>query len=214
MPREGANVTPRDETQDEIVLGILGVVERDPAVTQRRVASELGIALGLANSYVKRCIRKGYVKVSQAPTRRYAYYLTPKGFAEKSRLTASYLAHSFSFFRHARMQCDELLAGIAAKGARNIVLFGDGDLAEIVRLLSGNHGMTVLHTVDGRSGAQALVRDAGPADHYVVTSLDRPHEFYAEALRLFGSTMISAPGLLRLPAAEAVLGDAQEQPNE
>ena len=45
---------------------------------------------------------KGLVKMSQVPLNRYAYYLTPQGFAEKSRLTAEYLSVSFNFFRRAR----------------------------------------------------------------------------------------------------------------
>jgi predicted transcriptional regulator len=190
--------------EDEIVLAILGAVERDPAVTQRRVASDLGIALGLANSYVKRCVRKGYLKVSEAPARRYAYYLTPKGFAEKSRLTASYLSHSFSFFRRARRQCDDLLASIANSGARRIVLFGAGDLAEIIVLLASNHGLVVVAVADGTSSVDALVRSAGAADHYVITSVDRPHKFYAEASRIFGEDVVSAPPLLGLNAGGLV----------
>ena len=97
-----SNSGSRDKAENEILLGVLDLVERDPSLTQRSVARELGIALGLANTYLKRCIHKGLIKVSQVPPRRYAYYLTPQGFTEKSRLTASYLAYSFSFFRQAR----------------------------------------------------------------------------------------------------------------
>ena len=71
---------------DRIVLNLLNSVD-DGAQSQRRIAEDLGIALGLVNAYLKRCVKKGLVKVSQAPARRYAYYLTPQGFAEKSRLT-------------------------------------------------------------------------------------------------------------------------------
>ena len=78
----------RDPGDPEIVLGLLTSIERDSAVTQRKLAGDLGIALGLANAYLRRCVRKGLVKVSQVPLNRYAYYLTPQGFAEKSRLTA------------------------------------------------------------------------------------------------------------------------------
>ena len=200
----------RDSAEDEIVLGVLGAVERDPAVTQRSVARELGIALGLANSYVRRCVHKGYIKVTQAPTRRYAYYLTPKGFAERSRLTASYLAHSFSFFRRARQQCDELLGKIVRNGGGSIVLLGDGDLADIVRLISTDYDVHVLRTVDGDSNAVEIVRRAGSADHYVITSLDRGYELYAAALSAHGKSKVSAPPLLRLPPAETVLGTAVE----
>src|SRR5258708_8497310 len=86
---------------ERILLGLLASVERDGAQSQRKLASELGIALGLVNAYLKRCVKKGLLKVSEAPARRYVYYLTPQGFAEKSKLTVDYLAYSFSFFRQA-----------------------------------------------------------------------------------------------------------------
>ena len=64
-----------------ITLGLLNAIQDDNKLTQRSVAKGLGIALGLANAYLKRCIKKGYIKVSQVPPNRYAYYLTPRGFA-------------------------------------------------------------------------------------------------------------------------------------
>ena len=60
-------------------------------MTQRHLADRLGVALGLANSYLRRCARKGLIKITQAPDNRYLYYLTPQGFTEKTRLTARYL---------------------------------------------------------------------------------------------------------------------------
>src|ERR1700687_3553185 len=103
-------VLPNDSGEDErIVLDLLNSVD-DGAQSQRRIAEELGIALGLVNAYLKRCIKKGLVKVGQAPARRYAYYLTPQGFAEKSRLTVEYLSDSFSFFRRARTDCAAVFA--------------------------------------------------------------------------------------------------------
>jgi ribosomal protein S25 len=76
-----ASSSRRGINDDEIVLGVLDAVERNQHITQRVVANELGIALGLANAYLKRCVRKGLVKISEVPRRRYAYYLTPQGFA-------------------------------------------------------------------------------------------------------------------------------------
>ena len=91
-----------DSEQARIMLGLLESVGRGEGQTQRRLAAELGIALGLVNAYLKRCVNKGLVKIREAPARRYAYYLTPQGFAEKSRLTVEYLSNSFAFFRRAR----------------------------------------------------------------------------------------------------------------
>ena len=75
------------------------------------------------------------------PRRRYAYYLTPQGFAEKSRLTATYLADSFSLFRMARSQCGDVFAAAAARGQKRLALLGHGDLAEIAHLVARDHGI-------------------------------------------------------------------------
>ena len=101
-------VSEETPESSRIMLGLLDAVEQNRAQSQRLLASELGIALGLVNAYLKRCIKKGLVKVRSAPARRYAYYLTPQGFAEKSRLTVDYLSYSFSFFRQAKTDCSEL----------------------------------------------------------------------------------------------------------
>src|SRR5580693_9500152 len=123
------------EHEDErIVLGLLNSVDHDGDRSQRRIAAELGIALGLVNAYLKRCVKKGLVKVHDAPARRYAYYLTPQGFAEKSRLTVEYLSTSFSFFRLAKGDCARVFEEAAALGFGRLVLAGKSDLAEIAIL--------------------------------------------------------------------------------
>src|SRR4030095_11741034 len=106
------------------MLGLLDAVGQDRGHSQRLLAAELGVALGLVNAYLKRCVSKGLVKIREAPARRYAYYLTPHGFAEKSRLTVEYLSSSFSFFRTARLDCAEALKAAGAKRCNKIVLAG------------------------------------------------------------------------------------------
>src|SRR5712691_1685298 len=120
-----------EHENERIVLGLLNSVEHDGDKSQRHIAAELGIALGLVNAYLKRCVKKGLVKVHDAPARRYAYYLTPQGFAEKSRLTVQYLSNSFSFFRAAKSDCTRVLDAAKASGFSRLVLAGKSDLAEI-----------------------------------------------------------------------------------
>src|ERR1700741_1229168 len=113
-----------EQENGRIILGLLSSVESDGARSQRRIAAELGIALGLVNAYLKRCIKKGLVKVHDAPARRYAYYLTPLGFAEKSRLTVEYLSDSFSFFRMAKSDCAAVFEAAKAVGHSRLLLAG------------------------------------------------------------------------------------------
>lgn len=196
----------RDGESEEIVLAVLNAVERDHQITQRSVALELGIALGLANAYLKRCVRKGLIKVQQIPRRRYAYYLTPQGFSEKSRLTATYLAHSFAFFRRARTRCGEQFATAQARGWRRIVLFGAGDLAEIAMLCAREHDVEIVGIIDATLGQDSFLglpvaRDAaslGVIDAAVITELAHPQGAYEAAVALLGAERALAPDFLRI----------------
>src|SRR5665213_1734019 len=146
-----------DIQQARIMLGILGAVERDGGQSQRRLAVELGIALGLVNAYLKRCTKKGLVKVKQAPARRFAYYLTPQGFAEKSRLTVEYLSYSFGFFRQAKTDCSDLFSSAKARGVGKLVLMGQSDLAEIAALCAIDHGVEIVAVVQGAAQQDRFV---------------------------------------------------------
>jgi DNA-binding transcriptional regulator LsrR (DeoR family) len=211
MPAISTNGTRRDLAEDEIVLGVLDVVERDQHVTQRHVASELGIALGLANAYLKRCIRKGLIKVSQVPRRRFAYYLTAQGFSEKSRLTASYLSHSLSFFRSARGQCAEIFAAAAAKGQLRLVLVGPGDLAEIATLVASEAQVTIVGTIAPQAEElEQSLSAIGNIDALVVTALENPQEIFSASIAAFGAERVYAPALLRLNRQSSVVQGAAE----
>ena len=98
MPRNSNPTDSGNGNDATILLNMLSAVDEDSGVTQRTLAGNLGIALGLANAYLKRAVKKGLIKVTQAPANRYAYYLTPKGFTEKSQLTAEYFSQSSSSF--------------------------------------------------------------------------------------------------------------------
>lgn len=139
--------TTGGERESVITLGVLNAVSSDSALTQRHIASQLGIALGLANAYLKRCIRKGLVKVSQAPANRYSYYLTPTGFAEKTRLTAEYLSQSLRFFRVVRLQYGDIFDACKAAGHERVVLWGVSDVAEIAALCADEHGIALVGVV-------------------------------------------------------------------
>jgi DNA-binding MarR family transcriptional regulator len=196
-----------EHENERIVLGLLSSVEMDGARSQRRMAAELGIALGLVNAYLKRCVKKGLVKVNDAPARRYAYYLTPQGFAEKSRLTVQYLSDSFSFFRTAKSDCTRLFEEAAARGLNRLVLAGKSDLAEIAILCAVEAGATVVAIVDPLSEDSRFVsvevfasysEVKGGFDAIIVTDVARAQASYELALAASGKDRVLVPALLGL----------------
>lgn len=204
---------PSQETGDpEIVLGLLTSIERNSAITQRKLAGDLGIALGLANSYLRRCVRKGLIKIGQVPLNRYAYYLTPQGFAEKSRLTAEYLTVSFNFFRRARSDCAELLQECAARGWTRVALCGAGDLAEVAVLSAGESEIEVVCVIDpARAGGRcvsvpivgdlAAAQQQGAFDGVILTDTQAPQHRFDELIASgpaygLSAVCVVAPNLL------------------
>ena len=191
-----------------IMLGLLDAVEQDRAQSQRHLASELGIALGLVNAYLKRCVKKGLVKVRQAPTRRYVYYLTPQGFAEKSRLTVEYLSLSFGFFRQAKEDCAALFEEARARGFDQVVLMGRSDLAEIATFCVLESGIRIVAMIEpnatpgDRFFGLVTVRCISDLDQkpaaIIVTDLVHPLESSQEAIASLGESRVLIPKLLRV----------------
>lgn len=205
------NAETNDDSDTRVVLDLLESIERDKAQTQRRLAQNAGVAVGLVNAYLKRCVNKGFVKVRQAPARRFAYYLTPKGFAEKSRLTVSYLSTSLSFFRIAKTDCTSLFSEARRHGFTRLALIGQSDLAEICIICAIDCGVEIIAVVDAASQTRRFVGipvanslDAvdAEADAVVITDLIEPKRSLQMALRRFRSDRVLVPRVLRLSADE------------
>ena len=95
--------------------------------------------------------QKGLIKVSQAPANRYAYYLTPKGFSEKSRLTAEFLTQSFNLFRRARIDSVELFNLCLNRKWSRIAPYDVSDLTEIVALSAKDFPIELIAVIDKTS---------------------------------------------------------------
>ena len=178
------------EKEDSMTLSILEEIEKNEDVTQRHLASNLGVALGLANSYLKRCARKGFIKIQQAPANRYLYYLTPKGFTEKSRLSAKYLSTSFDFYRKASKSFTSIYRESVGKDWRRLLLCGMSELTEIAYIRAQEFDVELIGIWDpevivekhlGLPVWNALDQVAS-YDACLVTSLENPGEIFSELL--------------------------------
>lgn len=187
------------------IAGLLSYVEREAHVSQRALAGELGVALGLVNTYIKRCVKKGLIKVQQVPSRRYAYYLTPSGFAEKSRLTAEYLSWSLSFFRNARTQCAELFEVARERHWKSVALCGGSDLTEIAILCAAEQGISIVAIVDAGMRKASLLNipvvasiDAMPKrpDGAIVTGIHDAQSWHDAATAALGQERVLVPPML------------------
>ncbi len=196
----------KEALESELSLRLLSTIENDQSISQRSLALRLGIAVGLANAYIKRCVRKGWVKAQQVPAKRYTYFLTSTGFSEKSRLVGEYLTSSLRFFRTARAQCAACLAYSRTRRWRRLALVGEGDLAEIATLAALESTVDLIlviapdctaTTVAGLPVATSLER-AREFDAVLLTDIKSAQATYEALRRYLPDERILAPDLLRL----------------
>ncbi len=122
------------DNQDLRTLKIFEEIDKGNTPSQRELAKELNISLGLVNSFVKRMVQKGFFKITNIPKNRVKYILTPKGAAEKTRLTYQYIQYSYQFYREARRKLSDLFNDLESQGIRRLILYGANDFSEIAYL--------------------------------------------------------------------------------
>ena len=161
-------------------LQLLEALDHESTITQRTLATRLGIALGLTNLYLKRLVRKGYVKCSTVPPNRLIYSLTPRGMTRKARLTYEFMKYSLDFYRDARQHLRRSLSPVMARQQR-VAIYGTGDAAELVFLLLKDMGLDPVAVFDD-APARFLGFEVRPiVDHgevgfdiLIVAVLERP----------------------------------------
>ena len=127
----GKNADSQDSYKS---LLLLDEISKGEPLSQRDLSKRLNIALGLVNSYLKNLVSKGYITISQIPAKRYAYYLTPTGFAEKTRLTYHLLQDYTSIYRNARRDFRKLFDELQKQGVGEVSFAGVDEVTEIAYL--------------------------------------------------------------------------------
>lgn len=188
-------------------LRVLELVEERDKITQRGVAAELEIAVGMANALIKRLVLKGYIKVKDAPSRRYGYYITPEGFMEKGRLVSKYIANSFKFFGEARRDYDAIACQISAGQVTGVCCVGTGEVMEIAQMVLATHNIEVVCVLDVLAHERQrhfqsyfdipkeLVSQIG---HLVITETRRPHKVFEILASTEVDKEILAPAFMQI----------------
>ena len=210
----GHSETEISDLRTRLEMEFLAAIERGEVVSQASLTQRIGASVGMVNALVKRAVGKGYAKMRQAPYKRYAYYLTPQGFAEKSRLVAQYLDASLSFFRTARSEYETLFTHAKRDGKRHILLCGEGELLEIAVIAAMAEGVALagvltLGTTEDDAPIFGLPRQTalGSADLVVLTDRHAPQERFEALKALAGPdrAVIVAPPFLKIAPDRAAL---------
>ncbi len=129
-------------------LQLLSEISGEEPLSQRELSRRLGIAVGLVNSYLKNLVSKGFVRVKDFPSNRYAYLLTPQGIAEKSRLAYHHLSYFTSLYTVARQDYLNLFRRLEQSGVGEVMFCGVDEMAEVAYLSLQETGLKLVAVMD------------------------------------------------------------------
>ena len=129
-------------------LQLLEEIEQNPKVSQRELSNKFGIALGVTNACIKRMARRGLIRLKGFPPRRIVYYLTRKGFAEKSKLTLRFLSYNIHHYAEMKKVISKKLLEMEQSGVKRVAFFGLSDEMEIAYITLQGLDMKLAAIID------------------------------------------------------------------
>lgn len=105
-------ITIKSSLQEETSLRLMRILEKQPDITQRELAEQLGISVGGINYCLRALTDKGLVKMINFANSKnkfgYIYVLTPTGLAEKASLTRSFLKRKMQEYDSLKAEIETL----------------------------------------------------------------------------------------------------------
>ena len=111
---------------------ILDLIEKNKDITQREISNSIGVAVSMVNNYLDEYEQDGYIKRKYHSTKTIEYFVTKKGAERKKVLNISYLSDSLKVYKSAKENIFIFLNQIIEKGFKRILLYGAGEVAEIL----------------------------------------------------------------------------------
>lgn len=173
-------------------LQALEAIAEDAHITQRNLSNKLGMALGLTNIYLKRLVRKGYVKCVNMQSNRLRYLLTPTGIAEKARLTYEFMDYSLFLYGQVRQHLRAVLQSAVKENRTRIAIYGTGEAAELAYLSITELGLELVAIFDGAEVGKFLGQEVRPIESHggvvydllLVATLERPDGIVDDLVRI------------------------------
>lgn len=186
-------------------LRLLEEVASRPEVSQRHLARQLNVALGVANLLVRTLAHKGYIRASRVRWKRWAYVLTPAGIAHKVQLTLDYIERFVDHYRRVRNLLRTELAGLDLDSDSRVAIYGTTEFAEMIYLALRELGVAKIDFFDRDQGERRFLGepvwglDQVAAQDYAIVFVAHTTEVASrlEELQLGGLPSVRAVALLQ-----------------
>jgi len=111
---------------------ILDMIEKNTNITQREMSKTIGIAVSMVNDYLDEYEKKGFIKRKYLSTKNVEYIITKKGIERRKVLNIWYLKSTHFVYQSAKDDIFNFLNQIIKRGFKKLLLYGAGEVAEII----------------------------------------------------------------------------------
>jgi DNA-binding MarR family transcriptional regulator len=129
-------------------LRLLEEVDATADLSQRTLAGNVGIALGVVNVLVKSMVKRGYIRATRLSWKRWAYFLTPAGVSRKVQLTANYIDRFMDHYRRVRVLVRNTVDLESIEAHHVVAIYGATELGELIYLVLKDAGVEKIEFLD------------------------------------------------------------------
>jgi len=126
---------------NEKITDVLTILDREDSPSQREIAKQTGFSLGLVNTLIKKCAKKGLVKIERLNSRNIKYILTPEGIKEKTQKTIDYIKKSYQAISELQSKVEEITNKHVSEGRDIYIIKEDDEIFSIVTDTINNMGI-------------------------------------------------------------------------
>lgn len=131
-------------------LNLLQELEKNPIISQRELSHKFGIALGVTNACLRRMARRGWIRIMSLDHRKIGYYLTPKGFAEKTKLSLHLISWTVQHYSVLKGIIGKKFLEMQNDGIERVVFYGVSDEMEVAYVTIQKTNMELVGIVEDK----------------------------------------------------------------
>ena len=121
---------------------IADTLENDPQASQRVLAENAGMSIGLMNAVIKRFVERGWIMLTNVNLRKLSYAITPKGIAELTTRSQSFARRTFALANKYNENICQIVAAAKNQGKKAVCLYGSSYIKFLLIYASQNFGVS------------------------------------------------------------------------
>ena len=113
-------------------LRLLELIEKDAFITQKTMSEQIDAAPSMVNVYIERLEAQDFLKRNYQSLKSVSYHITAQGLKHKQLLLIRYMKQLMDLYQVGEASVLGFLFAVQERKVKNVLLYGAGEVAEIM----------------------------------------------------------------------------------